>query len=335
MDDIYHHEELSWPGVTIINAGAEPCYRYFLKPLLRSDNKKHFRQSLGRVISRYSRLFAVDFVSLDLLHAAGCDLSRVIFLSLEGTDFMQPYDKAHVAKLLDRCALRIVQSRERGDDINTYLRSALSFAYLPVSCRFQPLNRAPGPDRLQLIYSGYFAEWACLSELLAAYRDSACFEICSLLLQGHSLGTADYLSRVQKEAALLPETIIDTSYYSDDAHAELLVRHHAGLAFYKNIHDTANFENLILSSGKVAAYLWSGLAVITNIRSEFSNRPPFVFVDLSDPGSLRDAVERIDADRDLYADAAYRMANSVYNFDVYMAAICEKMPVCQPGDAAL
>lgn len=331
VDSTYSDEGFELPGVEIIDTGAQPCYKYFLKPLLRMDKKRHFQHVVRSRISRYSRVFAVDFLALEILNQAGYDLSKVIFLSLEGTDYMQHYGKAHTAELLARCAMRIVQSRERADDINVYLSSSLAFEYLPVSCRFQPLNRTHGrDDRLQLIYSGYFAEWACLSELLTAYRRSGTFEIAPLLLQGHAIGTEGYLLRVKKEAADTPATAVDTSYYSDAAHAELLAKYHVGLAFYKNIHETANFDNLILSSGKVATYLWNGLAVLTDIPSEYSNRPPFVFVDLSDASSLRKAVVRIDAERESFRDAAYQMANTVYNFDTYIAGICEKMPSFHP-----
>lgn len=326
VEDTRCDEPVEWPGARMIETGGKAGFSYFLRPLLRRDKKTQYQRVLRERVGRYSRFFAVDFLALEMLNDAGQDLGKVIFLSLEGTDYMQHCDKRHASELLSRCALRVVQSRERADDINEYLSSSLSFEYLPVSCRFQELNRTPERGSLRLIYTGYFAEWACLTELLAAYRISTTFDIAPLLLQGHSFGTEQYLARVRDEAAGIAATTIDTSYYSDAAHAELLTKYHVGLAFYRNVHATANFDNLILSSGKIATYLWSGLAVLTNIRSEYSEQPPFVFVDLADPGSLRKAVERIDRERHLFREASYRMANSLYNFDPYMAAICQKMP---------
>jgi hypothetical protein len=325
VEDIYSDEKFESLGVKIVNTGDKSDYKFYLRLLLLMDKKSRFLHEVRSRINQYSRVFAVDFQSLDILHTAGYDLSKVIFLSLEGTDYLQHFDKSYAAEILARCALCIVQSRERADDINDYLSCSVEFEYLPVSCRFQTLDRSPGHGRLQLIYSGYFAEWACLSEFLAAYQESRSYEISSLLLQGHSIGTDEYLSRIKSEAAGIPATVVDTSYYSDVAHAGVLGQYDVGLAFYKNIHATANFENLILSSGKIATYLWNGLAVLTNIRSKYSNMPPFVFVDLSDPSGLSRAVERIDADRDLFMNAAHELADRVYNFDVHMAAIHVRM----------
>ncbi len=330
VDDIYCEGPFESSGVKIIDTGTETYYKYLLRRLLLMDKKSRFRHEVQSRVNKYSRVFAVDFQALDILNTAGYDFSKVIFLSLEGTDYLQHYDKAYVGELLSRCALCIVQSRERADDINHYLLCPVEFKYLPVSCRFQAFNRTPGRGRLQLLYSGYFAEWACLSEILEVYQSSRSFELSSLLLQGHSIGTENYVSRVRMEAAIVPSTSVDTSYYSDAAHAELLGRYDVGLAFYRNIHATANFENLILSSGKVATYLWNGLAVLTNIRSEYSNKPPFIFVDLSDSSGLRRAIERIDADRELFMTAAHEMANKVYNFDVHMEAIHNSMQALFP-----
>lgn len=325
VDDIYCNEYVESSGVKIIETGNKPYYKYFLRLLLLMDKKSRFRHEVRSRISRYSRVFAVDFQALDILNTAGYDLSKVIFLSLEGTDYLQHYDKNYAAELLSRCALCLVQSRERAADINKYLSCSVEFQYLPVSCRFHALTRTPGRGRLQLIYSGYFAEWACLSEILSAYQESRSFEIASLLLQGHSIGTEDYLSRVKMEAAVVLAAAVDTSYYSDGAYSGLLAKCDVGLAFYRNIHATANFENLILSSGKIATYLWNGLAVLTNIRSEYTNKPPFIFVELSDPSGLRHAVERIVADREQFMNAAHEMANRVYNFDVHMAAVYDRI----------
>ena len=325
VEDIRSDEPLVWPGVRIIDTGAPPRSK-FLTQLLRLDRARRYPRFLRKNRRRYARVFAVDFEALEMLNEAGYDLGTVIFLSLEGTDYMQHRDKTRVAQLLSRCALRVVQGCERADDINRYLSSSLAFEYLPVSCRFQALNRPPARGNLRLIYTGYFADWACLTELLTAYRESSTFEIASLLLQGHCFGTEKYLEQVREQAEMIPATAVDTSYYSEAAHAELLAQYDVGLAFYRNIGGTSNFDNLILSSGKIATYLWSGLPVLTNIRSEYSGRPPFLFVDLADPGSLRKALERIEKERDFFREAAYEMAQSVYSFDPYMAKVCEKMP---------
>jgi hypothetical protein len=330
VDDIHCDENLQLPGVKVVDICAEPCFRFFLNPLFRMDKKKRFLRTVKSRIGGYSRVLVVDFLALEMLGSIGHDLSNVIFISLEGTEYIQQYDKAYAADLLSRCAFCIVQSRERASAINNYLSSSIIFEYLPVSCRYQALNRTPGRGRLELIYSGYLAEWACLSELMAAYQHSRSYEISSLLLQGHSFGTNNYVARVKREAACIPRVAVDTSYYSDAAHAQLLAEYDAGLAFYRNIHGTDNFENLILSSGKIASYLWNGLAVLTNVDSEYSTKPPFVFVDLNDDTILRNALEGIAADRELFMNAAHEMANKLYNFDIYMAVVYARMQSLYP-----
>lgn len=319
-------EPCQWPGVQVIDSGADPFYRYFGRPLLRMDQRRQFLRVLEKNIGRYRRFFAVDFQALQMLYEVGADLSSVVFLSLESSDYMLRYDKAHVTELLTRCALRVVQSRERGDDLNKYLCAELLFEYLPVSSRYQPLPQAPPPGKLRLLYTGYFAEWACLTEFLEAYRKSGVHERTTLLLQGHALGTENYQARVAELADAMPDAAVDSSYYTEAAHASLIAGYDAGLAFYQNLTGSANFDNLILSSGKIAAYLWSGLPVLTNIRCDLSGRPPFVYVDLEDPATLKRAVDLVDRERDAFRRAAYEMANRVYHFDRYMSVLHEKMP---------
>jgi len=85
------------------------------------------------------------------------------------------------------------------------------------------------------------------------------------------------------------------------------------------------FENMVLSSGKIAQYLWSGLPVISNIFHKETAGPPFIALDLPEPDSLRLAIETFAEKRDVYVEKAYEMAKSRYNFDTYMDRVYEKL----------
>ena len=102
---------------------------------------------------------------------------------------------------------------------------------------------------------------------------------------------------------------------------KLLSRNHAGLALYRDMAGTDNFTNMIFSSGKISAYLWSGLAVLTNIPGPETLTPPFVCIQEISPAGLRHGLELIRDNLNAYRKAAYDRAVNDYNFDRYMEKI--------------
>lgn len=324
LDRMHRDKQFSMPGVNVIDVSSCDLLSSILRPFVNSDRKVHFTRFVGKRMSRYSRVIAVDFNSLSIVNDMGCDMSNVVYVSLESTDYISFYPKELARSLLSGCALCVVQSRERSQDINDYLGTSIPFAYLPVSCRPITIPRNPGSERVRIIYSGYIAEWACLTEFVEAFRGSLSHEIASLVIQGHSMGTDGYLAKVSREVNITRNAAVDNEYYGDDSYFRMLAKHDVGLAFYKNIHGTANFENMILSSGKIASYLWNGLAVLTNIDSEMTRTSPFVFIEPSDRLNLRASLESIGSRSEEYSAAARDLAKAKYDFDSYMDVLYER-----------
>jgi hypothetical protein len=324
VDRLYRHREVELAGVNLINADQKPPRPTPLRRLLRIDEKRAFAAFLNKRIHDYSLVFAVDFVSLDLLHRTGFDLSKVVFISFEGIDFMREYGREHAAKLISKCAFSVVQSKERGHDIERYLGDEVDFEYLPVSLRPVPKRDKERSHKLKLVYSGYFADWAYLLEFLRGYQQSRSYECAELILQGHAMGTDKYVEQVNMIIKGIPGVTVDTSYYAEEEHHALLAANDVGLAFYKDLTGTGNFDNLILSSGKIAAYLWNGLAVFTNVVAPETEHPPFVYMGDFSGATITNGVESVLANRELYKTSAYELAARNYNFNYYMSDIIQR-----------
>lgn len=201
----------------------------------------------------------------------------------------------------------------------------LPFEYLPVSSRSSNFKRNPDDCKLKIIYSGYITDWACLTEFVTAIRDSSLLEKVSLTIQGHAIGTEGYLESLEEIVSTLPNVKIDRGYYDDVQYMKMLSNHDIGLAFYKNLNGSTNFENMILSSGKISNYLWSGMAVLTNIDSKETHRLPFIYMDPSETDVLRSVLDSFLVNRDEYIAASFDLARAHYDFDVNMNSIYEKM----------
>ncbi|MCK4782642.1 MAG: glycosyltransferase [Desulfobacteraceae bacterium] len=286
--------------------------------------KKAFQIFLRENLVDYDVVFAAEFSNVAMLHNAGFDLSRVVCLNLEGADSIRHEKDFQVEPLL-HCAFFIAPSKERADDLQKYLGANLDFEYLPVSLRPVELKGRSHCDELNIIYSGYFAEWAGLLEFLEAYRKSSAYEYSSLLLQGHSIGTDGYLEAVRKDAEIVPRLKIDTSFYEDKDHMDLLAKQDVGIAFYKNLEGTENFTNLIFSSGKIASYLWSGLAVLTNVEAPETKYPPFIYVRDFSEHEIKQGLHYVRDNRKLFRDSAYELASKKYNFDTCIKRIVERV----------
>ncbi len=285
------------------------------------------RSRLRHRLHRYDVFLCVEAKTLRLLTEAGGDPASVAYLSLEGADILRevfPGDSA--ASLLNRCRFCIIQSPERRAGIERELKTTLNVEYLPVCRRPAPeLPPAMVRDDLRIIHSGYFAAWSCLREFLFAFGQSGVARTDPVYLQGHASGTEDYLAEVRHLAASLPHATVDTGFYPDQAHQSLLTGHDIGLAFYEDPRGTANWQNLVFSSGKIANYLWAGLAVFTNLEHPLTRRPPFLALDPRRPEAIAQAVERVRQDRLRYRDAARRVAEEHYNLDRHMRPIMDRI----------
>lgn len=325
LDRMRRGQPADFPHVTIVDVESHDLLKRLLGGFLRLDRRRFFVRHVAGQLADYDILFAADFNSLARLDEMGADLSRVVYISLESTDYINLYPLEYAKRILTKCAFCLIQSPERAADLTRHLELPLHFDYLPVSLRPCAVSNGKPAAKIRLLYSGYLAEWAALDECIASFVALSLQDRATLTLQGHSMGTEGYVERLRQMSAGVEGITIDTGFYDDEQYRRMLSGHDIGIAFYKNIHGTPNFENMALSSGKIAQYLWSGMPVISNAFDKETAEPPFMVLDLSEPGSLRRAIESFAAMRDVYVEKAYEVAKNRYNFDVYMECVHEKL----------
>ncbi|GEM_PF-1071039 len=332
-DKLYRDEKFSQRGANIVNfAGSRSGRLFSLSPdvrivrdVVKEMKTRLFATFVSSRIHDYSLVFAADFPALDLLNRASFDLSRCIFLSLEGVDYLRRENPDRVRDMLSRCAFCVVQNEARSRDIESHLDTELRTEYLPVSMR--PGNRHPGADTgdLGVIYSGYFAPWAALLQFLRAYETDRCYEMSSLLLHGHLMGTESYFDEVAAVARRIPNSRIDTSYYDDEHHLELMACHDVGICLYDTSIQTTNFTHIEVASGKLAGYLWAGLAVLTNIDVPLTQDKPFIRIRDFETDNIKGLLQHVKANRAEFRARAYETAHMEYNFDRYMEQVATRI----------
>jgi hypothetical protein len=294
----------------------------FLKRMFFGLNKQQrFIKLLRRQFLKesYKIIFAAEFLSLHYIEKTGVDLSSVIFLSLEGSNYIRQFQVSNVTACLAKCRRIVLADEEREKDLKAYLGLyEAHFYHLPVSLRPMKVNLGIKKHETKcpcLIYSGYFAEWGCLKEMINLFKFQPETLKATLRLQGHYMGTKAYLDEVNNMIRDTHNITLDLKYYSEDAHNTLLASHDIGLAFYKDVENDGNFKNILFSSGKIAKYLWNGLAVITNLDNEITKKPPFILVEIDNANMFFKGIASYLSDPDTYRQAAHCIAEKYYNFD--------------------
>ena len=293
---------------------------------------------LKRRLPKYDWVIAAEWYGLNDLYKAGFPLSKTVYFSLEAEDQMSRScaDKDYVKALLSQCAFCIIQSKERRDGLTKYLGQDIDFEYLPVSMRpVKTRSRPPNGlnSTLKLVYSGYLADFACLDELVECYRRLELPFPIQLELHGHSAGYELYLGKIKAKSAGITGISITTDYQSDVEHLNYLSQFDTGLAFYQDSTGSSNWQGLLFSSGKIATYLWAGLAVMTNIQSPETVAPPFLYVRELTPEAIACQLEAFASRREEFQRSAIDFANRHYNLDLFMGKILGRILECS-GDGA-
>ena len=276
---------------------------------------------LRKRLNNYELIIAGEWYGLNDLYALGYPLSRVIYLSLEAEDQMScsSIEKHYINELLSKCAFLIIQSEERRNGLTKYLGRDFNFEYLPVS--LIPVQNKPRSikkeEKINLIYSGYIHEYSYLKEFIAASLSS----INNLVIQGQATGCEKYLSEIISSTKSHHNISIINNYMDDSQHAAFLSQFDVGLALYKKMSDSSNWQGLLFSSGKIAAYLWSGLAVMTNIDHPLTKQAPFIYLPEFTPENISGALKKFDEQKDIYRSAALETARKYYNADLYLNKI--------------
>jgi hypothetical protein len=89
------------------------------------------------------------------------------------------------------------------------------------------------------------------------------------------------------------------------------------------VDEAKNFDNILFASGKIANYLWAGLAIVTNIDSPLTREAPFIFLsDFADDALSKKLSLLFDDEvRERYRQSAFRMARQYYDFDRHMSVL--------------
>lgn len=321
VDDLHRDRTFSPHGGRVISlAVCEPALKGRLRwPWL--SNRRKFQMFAGQHLQGASLIFAVDFPALDILYRANIDLEKVVFLSLESVDYFKRFNSGYVRKLLGKCALRVIQNAERARDLNSFLGSQHEYFLFPVSKRPIPLVQRQRDTPVRMIYSGYFSEWSGIREFVKAFIRNAPHNQVELVLHGHAMGTGAYLKEIKNLINNVPNISIDTRYMDDSMHDDFLSGFDIGVAIYLNVSGSVNFNNVLTSSGKVASYLWNGLAVVTNVQAPEVSHPPFIHVPELGNCSVPELITKFVSNRKTYRQSALAMAVERYDFDTYMSRL--------------
>lgn len=290
------------------------------------------RWKLGNIVSTYDCIIAIEWLAIKELSKVGYPLSKTIYFSLEAEDILKTYDsKNFVNKLLSQCAFCIIQSWERGEGLTRYLGIHLNYEYLPVSMR--PVDNSinvqnesvSNNSEIRIVYSGYIAEWSGLRQFLDGFSGLSLDIPVSIELHGHYKGTDLYFQRICSYRENDINLIISTDYLEDEDHLKYLANFDVGLAFYTSQLSTSNWENLLFSSGKIASYLWAGLAVLTNIKKADEMGPPFLYLHDFSEHEIKIKLEMYLSRKQEYQLAARKFADEFYNLDKHMDSILKRI----------
>lgn len=301
-------------------------FNKFKRILLRRElkRKKYFDKKLSAKIKQenFDLIIACEFEALLSVYKSGFDLSKVIYFSLELEHVMRPYSVPLCAQLVSSCKFCIIQGKERANDLMKYLDCDLiKFKYVPVS--IVPVDflnkKVSSSEKVKIIYSGYFTDWAGVLELTETFveLDDPSLE---LVLHGHCPDDSQYMEQVKTTAGSHKNITFNFDYMNDEEYLTFLAGNDIGIAFYNNpFGDSPNWDNLLHSSGKIACYLWAGLAVVTNCVNE--DYGPFFSASDINAESLKGVVEKFKNKQENMRLAAIELAKKDYNILNYFEKI--------------
>ncbi len=277
-------------------------------------------RALRATIRAYDLVYCVEAHSLFLLDRVKFPLDRCVYVSLELQQIIAEYGMRRAAPLVERCAVRLVQSPERAGLLNRSLGRVLRYRYMPVSTApYSPARSdRSGGGPIRLVYSGYIAKWSHLRDFLLAYREIEKEMPVTLTVHGHSEGTEEYLEEIRSLVACLRTARFDEEPMSERTHRQFLETYDVGVGLYMPAPGNDNWKGLLQSSGKIASYLWSGLAVITNIVDDDTRSLPFLFVGEPSAEELLGALRAFTSHRQACASEALRYAREHFNIFAHL-----------------
>jgi hypothetical protein len=270
--------------------------------------------------TKYDQYIAIEGFSLHCLQISKIPSDKILFVFLENTSILNRFFSINkeLIEFIAKVPNYIIASKERERDIRKRINLSGRAHLIPVSLRpFKHSHSIRDDEAVNVIYSGYFAEWAKVLEILKVFQRISNYN--SLCLQGHHVGTDRYLQMVIDDlsANKNDKISVDTSYYETDPHIQYLSGFSLGLALYDTSSNDDNWDNLIFSSNKIATYLWSGLPVVTNISHPSTLNPPFIYIEDITESEMSDAIDFYILNRKMLHESAINFAQKHYNFDLY------------------
>jgi hypothetical protein len=270
--------------------------------------------------TKYDQYIAIEGGSLHCLEISKIPPDKILFVFLENTKILDRFFAINkkLPDFISKIPHYIIASKEREIDIRKKINLSGQSHLIPVSLRpVKQSNLTRDDEAVNVIYSGYFAEWAKVLEILKVFQRISNYN--RLSLQGHHVGTDRYLQKVLDELSSNNNNkiSIDTSYYETESHIQYLSGFSFGLALYGTYSSDDNWDNLIFSSNKIATYLWSGLPVVTNISHPITLKPPFIYIEDITESEMSDAIDFYLLNRKLLHESALKFAQQYYNFDLH------------------
>jgi hypothetical protein len=281
---------------------------------------------LRDIVNDYDYIFCVEIKSLDILYKAGFPLNKTVFLSLELEQYFWEYNLSYTRSLVESCSFCVIQNPNRAKNFSNFLKTKLNFEYFPVSTppiKSIKRHRTVTKD-ITFVYSGTITKWCCLLEFVSIVKKLPRNMGLKVVVLGRPW-LPSYVRQIRRIIRNDNRFVMDTSYKTDRQVLKLLQKADVGLAFYKRSNDQKNWENMITSSGKIAFYLWSGLGVLTNLKEEGSQRPPFLYINRISEKEIEKAILTFQRNRKMYRDSSLSLAKRKYNSNIYLEKILRRV----------
>lgn len=252
-------------------------------------------------------------------------------LSFEKTDFINIFKHITAEKYIKKAEFIIIQDEAREKILRKdyKLFDMQKVMYLPASLKgdinrnktdyFQ--KRFSIPDNKKIVlYAGSIMPWACITEIIESMKKWDNKFV--FVIHGGRFDNA-YLENIRNISLESDRLFISTDWVEYDQLDKIISSSHIGISSY--IDDTLNNCLTIKASGKIAAYLKSGLPILTRNfvgMSDFYRRTgcgeSFDSFD-----QIGEQLSIIDNDYDRYQENAYRTFREDYSIDRYLNDILD------------
>jgi 2-polyprenyl-3-methyl-5-hydroxy-6-metoxy-1,4-benzoquinol methylase len=243
--------------------------------------------------------------------------------------FMRIMLKNHIKK----AAFTIIQDETRKEvfRVDNHIPLSHKFVYLPVSFRGKINRRRTDYFRNKfgitekkriVLYAGSIMPWACIKEIVASVENWD--ERFVFVIHGRRFDD-EYLKEIREISLKSNRIYISTDWVDYEDLNDLISSSDIGIFLYSD--ETLNNRLILNASGKAAAYLRSGLPIITKNFEGIKN-----FYKKTGCGECFETFEQIgelllliDSDYSRYRENAFETFLSYYSFDKYFKIVLNNL----------